>query len=214
MTEKKSNKKLRVQFKLKQFGKYFRELSIITLGIAITLAVGAWISKANEKRELSEYLNIVKMELEENIKYIERETERVELMISYTKFLNSTDKNSISPDSIGKYWDVIGNISRFAFTRNAFDMFQASGMMRLVADKELLLKLWETYNDFSTAETSLNMIIEFKREELFAELRNPPSDGIPMRLFYQAGIPRTILNALNIVKKQAMETLERLEQEG
>ena len=48
--------------------KYFRELSIVVVGVAITVGIGLFVNNSNNRKDQKQYLNAIKLELEENAK--------------------------------------------------------------------------------------------------------------------------------------------------
>ena len=48
---------------IKKIGKFVREISVIVIGVAITLSASYWLSDRNEKRDMALYLTAIKMEL-------------------------------------------------------------------------------------------------------------------------------------------------------
>lgn len=63
---KKTNLKEKLQnWKL---GNYFRELSIVTAGVFITLAGTDFINSASQEKQINKSMQMIKMELEENLK--------------------------------------------------------------------------------------------------------------------------------------------------
>ena len=65
---KKTNLKEKLQnWKL---GNYFRELSIVITGVFITLAGTDFINSASQEKQINKSMQMIKMELEENLKSI------------------------------------------------------------------------------------------------------------------------------------------------
>ena len=58
---------------VKKVGKYLREISVVVIGVAITLSASFWINNRNDKRDMNLYLYAIKLELDENIKFLEKE---------------------------------------------------------------------------------------------------------------------------------------------
>ena len=195
---------------ISKIGKYFRELSTITVGVAITLAISAWINNVNTRKDIKLYFGAIKTELEENIKYIEERKLRIQICVNYSNYLASTDKNSLSFDSVRFYQNrTVFDVQSYHFKTNAFDMFQASGMMRLVDNKELMLTLWNTYNQLDMIEFHLKAMMQFKSDEMIFELRNP--SNIAMYTFYaKSTIPQMMLDLLNEALNVSNETLSSL----
>ena len=75
----------------KKIGKYLREISVVVIGVAITLSVSVWLGNRNEKKDIALHLHAIKMELEENEKNLENLIERLKLAAEYTNYLLSHD---------------------------------------------------------------------------------------------------------------------------
>ena len=67
--EYEKDKSKRETSKLK-LGNYFRELSIVTAGVFITLAGTDFINSASQEKQINKSMQMIKMELEENLKSI------------------------------------------------------------------------------------------------------------------------------------------------
>ena len=52
---------------IKPIVQYFRELSVVVIGVAVTVSLGFWVNNKNNEKDLTEYLTALKIELEENI---------------------------------------------------------------------------------------------------------------------------------------------------
>jgi len=79
---------------------YLRDFSIVVAGIAVTLYVNSRISIWSEKKEMTRYLNVIKLELEENLKVINYHESRFDRSIEYVRYLRSHDEKSFDTDSI------------------------------------------------------------------------------------------------------------------
>ena len=202
---------------MNKIGKYLRELSIVVLGVAITLSVSYWITNKNEKRDMALYLNAIKLELEENIKLLDDEAEYLEDWENYALYLQSHSKNSLHPDSIrmGGY-SGLGVVKNFIFQTSAFEMFKVSGAMRLIDDKELLQSLWHAYFRIEKIGLMINDYYELKKEQGLKEnqliLEGKPN---PI-LFYDFFITYINFGALEGCKdlsEELKETVLKLERQ-
>ena len=139
-----------------KIGKYLREISVVVIGVAITLSASYWITNRNEKKDMALYLNAIKLELEENIKTLHQHKEFLQKEVEYANYLKSNDKKAINLDTILiNYGRNIWSVQRPPINIYAFEMFKLSGTMRLIKDKELLLSLWKTYNILDITKNSL-----------------------------------------------------------
>ena len=135
---------------INKIGKYLRELSVVVLGVAITLSASVWISSKNEKRDIALHLQAIRMELEENAKDIGDIVEFLKPTVRYVTYLQSHNKKSLNKDTLASYATVVYTVSPMAtFKTNAFEMFRNSGTMRLMNDRELLLAIWNVYDELT-----------------------------------------------------------------
>jgi hypothetical protein len=202
--------------------KYFREISVVIICVAVTLSVGYWITIKNEKRDMTLYLHTIKMELEENIKEIERAINFYQYSAEYAHYLQSHDRKSIEPDSIMFYSDNYYSSRFYTFKTNAFDMFKSSGLMRLMNNKELLLSIWNTYTQLNELKKVLDEVDKIKSDHILKEWAsfddvkdiNPSQlKKPPLYHFYIMGIPINVQNACEQVYNESKEMISMLEQE-
>ena len=205
-----------------KIGKYLRELSVVVIGVAITLSASYWISSRSEKRDLALYLKAIKMELEENCRILENTNEAIILPgLKYRNYLMSNDKKSLNPDSLKYYMystRAISDASSIMFRTSAFEMFKTSGNMRLVDNKELLISLWNTYSVLGSIMRHFDNISDMKTEELKKYsfqysiqptdedmLKNPPLYDIHVNL----PIPLAMKNSYEQAKRLINESLSK-----
>ena len=149
---------------LKNILNYTRELSIVVLGIAITLTATYSLSNQSEKRDMKLYLNAIKLELEENLKIIEEKQEYFRITNQFAEFLLSNkSKDKFSEE----FKETAGTVSYMNIKTSAFEMFKSSGTMRLVQNKVLLNSIWESYAELESSENGNNTYMQKKWDELF-----------------------------------------------
>ncbi|GHS91999.1 hypothetical protein FACS1894203_3770 [Bacteroidia bacterium] len=130
-----------------KIGNYFRELSIVIIGVAVTLYVSTVVSETKERKDLELQLNTVYTELKDNLQRIDSLIEHRNKSKILSKYLVEYYHNPgpVVADSIHKYSDVIGYMHLFVYKKGAYDMFMNSGAMKLFNDKELLLDITDCY---------------------------------------------------------------------
>jgi hypothetical protein len=135
------------KWKQLKIGNYFRELSIVIIGVAITLYVSNVISEVKERKDLKLQLNAVYSELEDNLVRIDdliEHNNKIEKFKAYvTEYYYHPEQSIV--DSIRKNSGIIGRTYSYIYKRGAYDMFMNSGAMKLFNDKELLLDITECY---------------------------------------------------------------------
>ena len=178
-----------------KIGKYLREISVVVIGVAITLSVSYWITSRKEKRDIALDLNTIKLELEENLKTLdEYNQDFIQRSVNYSNYLRSHDKKSLNVDTL-KYYTyinpVVFNVSPIMIKTSAFEMFKTSGSMRLVNNRELLLSIWDSYTNLVELKENFDMMSQIKLEEMknyFYLNENPPDEVIlknpPMYEFF------------------------------
>lgn len=193
---------------------YLREVSVVVIGVAITLFASYLITNKNERKDMSLYLHAIKLELEENIKFLDSEVEYLEDWEKYALYLSSRDKNSVHKDSIrGWNYEGIGSTHNIAFQTSAFEMFKVSGAMRLMNNKELLQNVWKAYLDLEKIKMTLDSYYQLKSEELkknnqieLAKLPNP----IPMYDFYHTYVGFGALEGCKSLSKELKAIVGKL----
>jgi hypothetical protein len=203
--------------------KYFREVSIVIIGVAVTLAVGYWLTLKNEKRDITLYLNTMKMELEANISELDSAANYYRLSVEYTNYLHTHAKDSLELDSIMHYLFHSYGSRGFIFKTNAFEMFKNSGTMRLMNNKALLSSIWDIYTDFTQLKEGLDIIDKIKTEHILKDWTKVDDvrklkieqfkTNPPMYHYYAMGIPIGGLSGCEEVLEKSKEVIIMLEKE-
>ena len=187
---------------MKPIIKYLRELSVIVIGIVLTVGIGLWVNTNNNKKDQKDYILAVKMELEENAKQFDYCAKWLQKSANYADYLQS-NKNSLNMDTLNYYAQTDGNgcgawyttsLSAF-FPTNAFDMLKFSGAMRQIKSKELL-SIWNAYSKIEIAKNNLDRYFQIKVEEFMKEVQliaEEKTIDVPMQVFYSSGIPREMI---------------------
>jgi hypothetical protein len=211
--------KIKTKISVGAVAKYLRELSVVVIGIAITLSVNSWLTTRNEKKDMALYLDAVKMELEKNLEGIIWMTEMAEEEVNYSHYLLSHDKNALNPDSIRHYGGDSYAIRSNTIISNAFEMFKASGSMRFIKNKEILLSIWDAYSNLEKEEIQLDL---YHNKDKFTELKKEmqlEKEGkpvaVPMYDFYTSPIKYSfqLLYRSKMVKSTLEETIAKIEEE-
>ena len=208
----------------KKIERYLREVSVVVLGVAITLSVTVWINNRSEKRDMVLYLNAMKIELEENIKVIDRVIEYLQPAANYEKYLRTHDKKSLNEDTLVYYANSCCYIlNKYVYKTNTFEMFKSSGVMRLVNDKTLLMSIWDVYTDFISQNETLKWYSDSKWEHMEKDLvfvENSMMDfsklpnRAPMYNFFNSGLTSSILKDCENILENTKRTVSKLEQQN
>ena len=208
---------------MRKIGKYLRELSVVVLGVAITLSASVWVTNRNEKIDLALYLNAIKIELEENLSSIDDAMEFFQSEAKYTAYLQLHDEQSLNMDTIIFYaHTVCYSLNAYQLNTNAFEMFRSSGAMRLMNDKDLLISIWKAYNRCSSMEKMFDRYYDRKFEHVQKETEFSKKGeinyhdmnyalAVPMYNFYAFPLAISILNAKEEGIEPVKETISKLE---
>ena len=209
-------KKMKTKTSMTSIRKYLRELSVVVVGIALTLGVGAWISHRNSQKDLEQYLNTIKLELKRNIEQIEDEINALDEPVNYSRYLLSHNEASLDADTIQKYYVAINTIRFYKAKYNAFEMFKSSGNMRLISNKELMLSIWEAYDEVDLFQVEFQGYYNDKREKYYQEYDLKQKGKVKHILLYDFFFSRRVINLQIRCKtnlKALKETVEKLEKE-
>ena len=204
------------KFTLNKIGKYLREISVVVIGVAITLSASYWISNKSEKRDMTLYLKAIRLELEENIETLERAIEDLKPSIKYSNYLQSLDKKSLNSDSINNYKDAFA-ANMYSFQTNAFEMFKNSGIMRFIDDKEFLQSLWNMNEEIIGIRTISDWYFQEKwsalKQEIPSSIEDQKQKIAPMYYFHLA-MPDLMLRHYEKTLKSSKEMVLKLGNEN
>ena len=199
---------MKTKLSIQTIGKYLRELSVVVIGIAITFGISNWINDRNSRKDLKQYLNTIKLELNTNIEAIEDEINMLDESVSYTRYLLSQSKESLNSDSIQKYEHAITRIRSFNPKYNAFEMFKSSGIMRLINDKELLLSIWGAYSEIEDIQQDIQAYYDNKKDKLEREYVLKLSEKQSPLSLYNFFITRYAIS----LQERSKDNLQRLKE--
>jgi len=141
--------------KLKIIGRYACELSIVVLGVLISLLISSKLSERNERNDLQLQLLAVRLELEDNLRFIDE-------FIYYYDQVNLTKENI----NAGKWDDkdawALSWCQNFYYKRDALDMLKNTGYLRLITDKQQLLDILECYHLMEIAKDDNDRFMAIK----------------------------------------------------
>ena len=203
---------------MSKIGKYVREISVVVIGVAITLSVSYWISNKSVKKDVALSLNAIKIELERNAIAFDNYANGLHKSTKYANYVQSHDYQSISQDSIIYYsstdkdgigWGEIN--SQTILIKNAFEMLKTSGTMRYIADKELLGSIWEIYSEMENVQKLLDDCFQWKRELRIIELTTERNKPVPNQIFYSLGAPIAMERKCREISEEIRKVLSEWE---
>lgn len=146
---------------------YIRELSIVIIGVAVTLYGGNIINRVKEKKDLKQQLSLIYTELESNVKALDGLIDFYNRHERLRKYLvESIDNPHVgTTDSIRKYEYIKGEMYPLAFKKDAYEMFSNSGGMKLMTNRSLLLDITEAYTRLEVVKTDFEKYENMRTHE-------------------------------------------------
>ena len=138
---KKTNLKEKLQnWKL---GNYFRELSIVTAGVFITLAGTDFINSASQEKQINKSMQMIKMELEENLKSINQAEAAYLNEINFFRLLiqKQDSLQTIKASILENNANAPFAYENCEYSEDALEVLKSSALMQQIPDKEFILKL-------------------------------------------------------------------------
>lgn len=128
-------------------GSYFRELSVVIIGVAVTFYVSGVIESIREQKDVKAQLSTMYDELSYNLTQLEALYNYYATHENIKKQLYSfiATPEKINNDSLNQASRLIGQTHVFVYKRSAYNLFEDSGAMKLFKDKKLLLKISDCY---------------------------------------------------------------------
>jgi len=168
-----NRKNLLAWFRRLQIGNYARELSVVIIGVAITLYAGDIINNVKEKKDLDLQLTAIYTEMEENSKRLDDiiDYHKEHDLLSKYLFKVVEDPEMYNEDSIAKYDRVLSTTTNFSYKKGAFDMFVNSGAMKLLSDRKQLLEITECYAMLEAFKHDTDLFFDLKTQILSETFR-------------------------------------------
>lgn len=151
-------------------GKYFRELSTIIIGIAITFWGNNYINGINTKKALKQELKAIESELRENEKEIDEILSFYNDLSRYSDLLLKGNTQKVHNDSLKKYQYTLTTINSFNFKKDAFDMIKYSGSLKEINDVTSILNIMECYRLMEQAKEGHDIYMNQKVNMLTLKL--------------------------------------------
>lgn len=216
---------------------YFRELSIVIIGVLVTLSITNWINNSGRQREISGILTQIKEELQQNLKTLEWDKSRWEgeqrMFLILQHYKNEPDK--IPVDTFTKYDYSAGAVYHPAFVDDSYELLKSSQYIQYIKDKELLRKISGSYRELRSLSSQLSnysaqkisIFLNPMMEKMNSDNAWILSNGDPSKFFIyllrEEGfnkflhVGRTILSPSSIFednKNNLQETILKMESAG
>ena len=146
--------------------KYLRELSIVIIGVLITLTITNLTSLNSKRKEVRDMVELIKIELRDNLESIEEIEQRwiTEQRIFSLVKTYIDDLEQIPPDTLKNHIVVIGALHSVLNEKDSYEIFKSSLLTQYVKDKDFLRRLSRAYRRIEGLNTQLIKYSDVKSE--------------------------------------------------
>lgn len=111
----------------------------IVMSILLAFAIDAWWTNLKSRQDVEENLSALIVELESNLKLIDRELSYRQAVIASIESLNTTiaDQRTLSPDEIDRLLGDMTWLGKSEFSTGALEAVLQTGVFASIADAEL-----------------------------------------------------------------------------
>lgn len=164
--------------KIKRFsewrlGDYFRQLSIVILGIVVTFMASDAISEYSKSRELKKAMQLVREELRLNRENVHKIADWVKMNQYVGTMMLQARKNleGIPDDTLRKYVNIPFQSEDFLYTNHALELLKTSSLFQQMRDKEHALQLIKAYAELELVARTMDFFMteKIKRMDEYEE---------------------------------------------
>ena len=163
---------------------YLRDLSIVIIGVLITLSITDAINSYNQQEEIKGMLKLVKQELEDNRKNLEFVQDRWDGEQRILLYLseNMKDVKKIPTDTLDRYSYSLGAIYSFTTKNDSYDVLKNSTIKQYIKEKDLLPKLSKVYRGLSDLNGQLEIYSNKKSDSHNSMMENMDANDVELFL--------------------------------
>ncbi|MDR1003597.1 MAG: hypothetical protein LBL97_01095 [Prevotellaceae bacterium] len=168
--KKMSFKRFRLGKQLR-LGSYLRELSIVIIGIGVTLYASNLVTSCNSQRNLNAQLQAIYTELGENLVKLDEHTALIERHRDFGKMIQSytTYNQDIPKDSVMRYTNLLDiGINGILYKHTAYDLLLHSGNVLMIKDKKRLADISNCYADLEMINMVWAELVAMKRDMIIS----------------------------------------------
>lgn len=170
-----------------KLGNYFRELSVVVVGVFITLAATNFISETSQEKQIKESMLMIKMELTENLKEINKAETAYLREIAFFQLLQekqdslSSIKASVLEENINAPYSV----HDLTYSEDALEVLKTSALMQQISDKQFILKLLQAYKQCRIIKRDNDFYYEYKERRMNRHLNRSTNNKDEIRKYRQ-----------------------------
>lgn len=156
-----------------RLGDYFRQLSIVILGIVVTFMASDALSEYSKSRELKKSMQLVREELKLNRENVHKIAGWVKMNQRVGWMMLQAGKNleGIPDDTLQRYVNIPFQTEDFLYTNHALELLKTSSLFQQMRDKKHALQLIKAYAELESVARTMSFFMteKVKRMEEFQE---------------------------------------------
>ena len=167
--------RLKRKLKKMKLGKYLKDLSIIIIGVFITLWLTNLISENKSQKDVDMIVNIIKMEMEDNLTRLNSAQQKWDTEKRIYSLIIKHDFNvlNIAIDTLKKHKNIIRDKHSFYVGHDSYEVLKSSLLMQYIKNKDFLRKLSITYGACDLIGDKLNRYSNQKNDGINSVIHNP-----------------------------------------
>ncbi|HCO68448.1 MAG TPA: hypothetical protein DIT04_11925 [Dysgonomonas sp.] len=176
--------KISEQIRKMKPGNYLRELSIVIIGVAITLFASDRISSYNEQRDMHQQLDLVYEELSSNLVQLDEVVDYYNNLAVQRKHMLAKYRDPYPGvnDSIMKYDSYTSSTFPYTYKKSAYEMFINSGAMKQLTDRKQLMDITQSYSGLENLKDKIESYMQSKKEVMHELYKIRTEDAIKYEL--------------------------------
>ncbi len=211
--------------------KYLRELSVVIIGVFVTLWITSVISDNAKQNEVDRMMKLVQTELEENLQSIEWSQRKWETEQRVYQLIRQhiSHVEAIPLDTLETYRKVIGDIHSLAVNADSYEVFKSSLLTQYIKDKDFLRALSQTYGSLGGIQSKLlrysnqkgdglnhtmshidkKTLDKWMNNDVYSFFRIPLEDNV-FRAFVYGGNTLISVDEFEVAKKEVTSIIDRI----
>lgn len=147
---------------------YFRELSIVIVGVFITLAATNFISETSQEKQIKETMLMIKMELTENLEEINKAESEYLNEIAFFQLLQEKQDSlrSVEASVLEENTNTPFSTYDLTYSEDALEVLKTSALMQQMADKRFILKLLQAYKLCRVIKRENDFYYKYKEQRM------------------------------------------------
>lgn len=182
--KKKKKRPARRRFAEWKTGDYFKQLSVVIIGILVTFSGSSLIGRIETRRQIRQTAQLLHAELKGNLVQLDAMYDfTTNDCTAYETFVGNyiRDIYRISSDSVLFFHSVLSHCRTFRYKKNALETMKNSAAVQDIRDREIVLDIFDCYDKLDLTFGWCNNLYDHKSDavlEFFHSLDKPTIESL------------------------------------